>query len=46
MEFKNVIRIQAKNGEQLREELIYQRENGILTYRNLVNEYRYNQIGI
>lgn len=46
IEFENVIRIQAKNDGRLQEELIYQRENGILTYQNLVNEYRYDQIGI
>ncbi|WP_424003606.1 hypothetical protein [Maribacter sp. IgM3_T14_3] len=46
VELKNVVRIQAANSGELLEELIYQRENGILRYRNFSNNYEYGQIGL
>lgn len=46
VELKNVVRIQAANSGELLEELIYQRENGILHYRNFSNNYEYGQIGL
>ena len=42
--FNEVVRIQAKNDGELIQEFIYQKENGILSYRNLENKYQYHQI--
>jgi hypothetical protein len=44
IEFNEVTEIQAIVNGQLLEELIYQRENGILSYRNLTDNFEYNQI--
>lgn len=44
MMYRNVVKIQAMSSGQLLEELIYQKDEGILTYRNLVGGYEYNRI--
>jgi len=46
VELKNIVRIQAVDSGELLEELIYQREYGILHYRNFSNHYEYGQIGL
>lgn len=43
-EFNDVVKIQAIEDGLLLAELIFQRENGILTYRNFVENYQYIQI--
>lgn len=44
VEYSEVAKIQAIENGQLLEELIFQRENGIFTYRNIVENYQYHQI--
>lgn len=44
IKFNDVAKIQAIEDGQLLEELIFQRENGILTYRNFIEDYQYKQI--
>lgn len=44
IEHSEVIKIKAVENGQLLEVLIYQRENGILTYQNFTENYQYNQI--
>lgn len=42
--YRDVTKIQAVENGQLLEVLIFQRENGILTYQNFTENYQYNQI--
>jgi hypothetical protein len=42
--YSDVTKIQAVENGQLLEVLIFQRENGILTYQNFTENYQYNQI--
>jgi hypothetical protein len=45
-EYNNVVRIYINNNGLDIEELIYQRQIGILTYRNFIENYQYDQIGL
>ena len=44
IEYKEVVRIQVREENELLEELIYHRESGILVYKNVTEGYSYEQI--